>query len=286
MIKPRQAALAAAVLALLAGPALGAVHYQATTTTDGPQGESVKMVVEGWIDGEKARIEFRESGHPLAASGSYLVTLDGGRNVFLVNPEERTFTRWDVEAMLKLAGSVLQGMGSLVKIEFGEPQVERLLDEDGGQVAGLATRHLRFRTAYSTQVKVLGMKQASQTESTQDLWVTGELTDLGLGVWLRAEPPRTGNENLDRLIASGLGTIQGFPLKAVTVSKSTGGRKGQRETVVRSETVVTELDIRAPAVDPARYQIPQGYTEVQMLPEGQGPDGGPFGGLRQREGGR
>jgi hypothetical protein len=278
-------ACALTLLALAALPARAAVHYQATTTTDNPQGDDPKMVVEAWIEGEKARIEFRESGNPLAPPGAFLVTQDGGRNLFIVNPEERTFARWDIEAMLRTAGAVLEGMGGLVKIEFSDPQVEKLLDEDGGVVAGLATRHLRYRNAYSMQFRVLGMRNASQVESVVDYWVSNALTDAALGVWLRSDPPRTGNEDLDRLIGSEMGKIEGFPLKIVTVTKTTGGKKGQKETVSRSEMAVTEFDTRAPGVEPSRFQVPQGYREVQMLPTGQGEEDNPLGGLlRPRDG--
>jgi hypothetical protein len=273
MSHSRRASFAATAFALLAVPAAAAIHYQATTTTDNPQGGQLKMVVEGWVDGEKARIEFRESANPMAPAGAYLVTQDGGRTLLLVNPEEKTYAAWDLTAMMRLAGAVMEGMGPLLKIEFSEPQVEKLLDEDGGPVAGVPTRHQRFRSSYSTQIKVLGMRQASQTENLQDVWVTRDLTDVALGVWLRHEPPRTGNADLDRLIGSEMGKIEGFPLRTVTVSKTAGGKKGQRETVTRSEMVVTELDRHAPAPAASHFQVPQGYSEVQMLPPGQGGPG-------------
>ena len=279
-----RASLVALLLLALAGTASAAIHYQATTTTDNPQGVDFKMVVEAWIDGEKARIEFKESGNPMAPAGAYIVTRDGGKTLFLVDPEAKTYAHWDIEALMRMAGAVLEGMGGLVKIEFSEPQVGKLLDEDGGLVAGLPTRHPRYRSTYSMQVRVIGMKQASQVESVQDYWVTRELSDVALGVWLRSEPPRTGNEDLDRLIDSEMGKIDGFPLKTVTVSKTTGGRKGQRETVTRTEMVVTDLDTRAPAPAAAQFEVPPGYTETQMLPEGTGPES-PFGALRRRDGG-
>jgi hypothetical protein len=251
------------ILVLTALPAFAGIHYKAVTTTEGAQNEAGNMQVEGWVSGDKARVEFKESGNPMAKQGAYLITKDGGKTIYLVDPEEKTYAEWDLQAMLGMVGNVMQGMGPLLKIEFSDPKVEKLLDEDGGTVAGLPTRHTRHRTSYTMKVKVLGMGNEASVVTEQDIWATDRLQDIALGVWLRSDPPRTGNAQFDKLVAAEADKAKGFPLKTVTVSTTT--QKKGRTTTTRSTMQVTELDTSA-NVAAASFEIPAGYQETQLLP--------------------
>jgi hypothetical protein len=277
-----------ALLTLAAAPAFSGIHYKSTTHTESSAGSrgtggNGDIQVEGWVSGDKARVEFKESGSPIAKQGSYLITKDGGKAIYLVDPEEKTYAVWDLKAMMGMVGGVMNGMGPLLHFEFTNPKVEKLLDEDGGMVAGLPTRHQRYRTSYTLTVKVLGMGNTSDVVTEQDIWSTQRLSDVGLGVWLRTEPPRTGNEQLDKLIASGREKAQGFPLKMVTVSTNTQQKKG-RQTTTKSTMEVTQLDTAAKVAD-ASFEIPAGYKETQMLPAAGGQEGeqGGIGGLFGRK---
>jgi hypothetical protein len=253
------AACAALVLAGVA-PASAGIHYQAVTHITDAQSRTHDLQVEGWAAGDKARVDFRVSDSPIAKSGTYILTKDAGKTLYLVDPEEKTYSEWSVEGLLGIMGGIFNGgLGPLLKIDFSEPKVEKLLEEDGGTVAGIPTRHYRYRTSYSMKVKVLGFGRASDVVSEQDLWVADRLQDEGLGVWLRSEPPRTGNANFDKLVAAGREKLHGYPLKTVTVSTST---QKDRQTVTRTSREVTEM--RSLAVPDARFEIPAGYQERQL----------------------
>jgi len=275
----------ALVLSLAALPAFAGVHYKSVTKTEDAQSRgSNSMEVEGWVSGEKARVEFKESGNPAAKQGSWLLTKDGGKTIYLVDPEEKTYAEWNLQAMLGLVGSVMQGMGPLLKIEFSDPKVEKLLEEDGGTVSGLPTRHYRYRTSYLMKMRVLGMANDANVVTEQDIWATDRLQDVGLGIWLRSDPPRTGNEQFDKLIAAEAGKTKGFPLKTVTVSTTTQ-KKNNKQTVTRSTMEVTQLDAGA-TVPGSSFEIPAGFKETQLVPtaeEGDGEEGGGLGGLLRRK---
>jgi hypothetical protein len=254
---------AALLLALAAAPAFAGIHYKSVTRTETPAGRGGgETQVEGWAAADKARVEFHASANPLTKEGTYLITKDGGKTVYLVNPEDKTYAVWDLRAMLGMAGGIMNGMGPLLKFQFTNPKVEKLLDEDGGTVVGLPTRHVRYRTSYTLTVKVLGMGNSSDVVTEEDVWATQRLTDLGLGVWLRAEPFHTGNEDLDKMIAAGRERIQGFPLKMSSVSTNTDKKRG-KQTVTRTSMEVTQLDTSA-SVPASAFEIPAGYTETQM----------------------
>lgn len=270
------------ILALAALPAFAGIHYKAVTTNEDGQRQAGNMEVEGWVSGDKARVEFKESGgNPVAKPGAYLITKDGGKIIYLVDPEAKTYAEWDIQAMLGLVGAVTQGMGPLLKMEFSDPKVEKLLDEDGGTVAGLPTRHTKYRTSYNMKVKVLGMGNEANVVTEQEVWATDSLQDVGLGIWLRSEPPRTGNEQFDKLIAAEVERTTGFPLKTVTVTTTTQ-KKGGKTTTTRSVMQVTQLDTKAD-VAAASFEIPAGYQETQLVPAGaEGEEGGLGGLLRNR----
>jgi hypothetical protein len=253
--------IASFVLALaVVGPAWAGVHYQAVSRTTDARSRTGEVQIEGWAAGDKARVEFRVSENPIAKAGTYVITTDGGRTLYLVNPEDKSYARWSLDGMLGLLGGIMNGdLGPLLKIEFSDPKVEKVLEEDGGSVAGIPTRHYRYRTSYSMKVKVLGFGRATAVVSQQDLWIADRLSDLGLGIWLRAEPPRTGNANFDKLAAAGRDKVQGFPLKTLTVSTSS---QGDKQTVTRVETEVTEL--ASVAVPDSRFELPAGYQERQL----------------------
>lgn len=278
------AALLAVTFVGGAAPCFAGIHYKAVTRNQDAQSKSTDIQVEGWVSDDKARIEF-QGANPTGAKGAYLITRDGGKVVYMVNPEDKTYAEWDVQALLGAAGAVMQGMGPLLKFEVSDPKVEKLAEEDGGSILGIPTRHVRYRTSYTMKVKVLGMGTVSDIVSEQDIWTSDRLQDRALGVWLRSEPPRTGNAELDKLITSQY-KIQGFPLKMVTVTTSTPQKKGQ-PTVTRSTMEVTQLDTSATVPD-SRFEIPAGYQETQMVPtgapgEGEEAEQGGLGGLLRKK---
>jgi len=261
---------AALLLTLAAAPALAGIHYKSTTHMENPQARGQQspgdMQVEGWADGSKSRVEVRESGNPILRKGTLLITKDGGKTVYLVNPQEKTYAAWNLEGMLGGMGAMMNGVGALLKIEISDPKVVKNLDEDGGTLLGLPTRHVRYRTSYTMTMKVLGRGNTNDVVIDQDLWVAPKLQDLALGIWLRT--PRTGNEQIDKLIQAESGKLQGIPLKTVSVSTSTDKKRGSTQ-VTRTTMEVTQLDTAA-TVAPSSFEIPAGYKETEMMPVPQG----------------
>ena len=265
----RRSTLTLALLLAAAVPASAAIHYKAVTKTQDAAAKNGEIQVEGWVSGEKAKVAFLESaGNPMAQEGTYLLTKDGGKTLYLVNPQEKTYAEWSLQGLLGAVGAVMNGMGPLLKVQFSDLKVDKVSEEDGGLVAGLPTRHYKFRTTYTMSIKVFGMGNTSDVVSEQDVWATTKLQDAALGVWLRAEPPRTGNADFDKLLTAEAGKFQGFPLRMITVNTSTQ-KKGNKSTTTRSTMDVTQLDTNASAPAPT-FEIPAGYKETQILPSQQG----------------
>lgn len=259
-------------------PCSAGLHYKASTRIHDAAGKASETQVEGWVSGDKAKVEFVETSgpaNPFAKKGTYILTSNGGKELYLVNPEEKSYARWSLDGMMKLIGGMMNGLGPLLKIELGDPKVEKLLDEDGGEVAGVSTRHVQFRTRYTMKVRVIGISSSSDVDSVEDFWLASKWTDPGLGVWLRADPPRTGNAQFDKLIDASRERFAGFPVKSTMVSTTTQS-KGKRQTVTRTTTEVTEL--KSVSVPDSTFALPAGYSEVAP-PAAPGEEGGETGGL-------
>lgn len=253
------------ILSLLLGllvacaPAFAGVYYQAETSTDQKGGD---FLVRGWVDGEKAKVEFVESDdRQMLPQGGYLLTTDAGRTVYLVNPKEETIMEWDLEAMFASLGALMEAT-PMMNFEITDPKVEKLVEEDGPEMLGHDTTHYRLQTEYGMKMKVLGMGRTNQISMLQDVWVTDDL-DAGeaMGVWLKTFKP-TGFGELDELMEQHMEVTTGFPLRSVVETTMTG-KKGKRSNTTRSETVVTELDTSR-SIDASTFELPAGYERVEM----------------------
>ncbi len=264
--QPGRTILAIALFLAAAVPCSAGIHYKAVTKTEADaQRGSGDIQAEGWVSGDNAKVAFVESsGNPVLKQGMYMITKDGGKTLYLVNPEEKTYAEWSLQGLLGTVGAVMNGLGPLLKIQFSPPKVEKILEEDGGIIAGLPTRHYKLRTSYTMTVRVIGIGNTTDVVSDQDVWTTSKLQDVGLGVWLRAEPPRTGNEEFDKLLAAEAVKFQGFPLKMVSVNTSTS-KRGNRTQTTKSTMEVTQLDTSA-AVPASAFEIPAGYEKTEIMP--------------------
>jgi hypothetical protein len=270
-------ALSILLLTLAALPAAAGIQYKAVTTSQGEGGRS-QTVVEGWVDGGKAKVVFSEAGTPGLRDGEYILTQDGGKTLYLVNPKEKTYAEWDLDAMLQMMGSMMQSVQPLINLEIDNVKVEPLGESAGPAMHGLSTTHRKYRTEYDMRIRVLGMKRANHVENVNEAWTTEEMNDAGLGIWLR-NAPTTGFEDVDKLIKAEMSQAKGFPLKTTTTSTTTN-KKGKSSTSTTTMEV-TELDRNA-SIPAATFEIPEGYTrsESTLPAQGEGEEGGnPFGKL-------
>jgi hypothetical protein len=238
------------------------------------------MVMRTYIDGENGRIEFVSTqGNPLYAEGGYMLTHDAGSTIYLVNPAEMTYILLDLDAMLGMAGNMMNAMGGVMEMSFDNVTSENLGQEPGGELLGYPTTRYAWHTAYDMNMKVMGFTRKSHSETTTEVWCTDQLGSAGFNIWLRPDRMRTGNEALDELISQQLQLPECLPLRIVSTSTA-DGQRGES----RSQTVVTTLR-EEPALDAELFVLPADFTETTLLdqlPEGvELPQGFPFGNSAQ-----
>ena len=221
-------------------------YYEATTVDQLENGkERSRNQVRGWIDGPAAKVEFAAQKGTMFKPGSYLLTKDAGRTLYLVDPKEKAYSRWDLEAMLASTFAIIESAGPLLDLEFSNASSKKLGEDDGGTLLGYPTRHYNWQSAHDMKLSVLGMKRQYHIESVQDFWSTDQLGAEGFKVWLRPDRTRTGNSGLDELLTSELATVPGFPLKMVTKSTMTTG-KGKQQNSTSTMEVTTLRRSRCP----------------------------------------
>ncbi|MEO8504564.1 MAG: hypothetical protein ABI609_11750 [Acidobacteriota bacterium] len=262
-------------LVLLASPALaGWTMTQVISSSGGHGAGAGDMTQKLWADGSSAKIEFEATDNPILKKGTYLLMQDGGAKVFLVNPAEKTYSRFDLDAM----GAGLDAMaGSGFEMKIENPKMEKLSEEKGETMLGYPTTHYRYHTTYTVSISMpMGMKTSMATDSTEDVWTTTAI-DLGtLGKSMSKLGGGAMMKEISKLSEMEKSKATGLPLKRVVVSltKSTGtgmmakmmGGGGDSATTVTTE-VKEAAETSVPA---ATFQIPAGYTETEMMQRGPG----------------
>ncbi len=232
--------------------AFAGVEFVAQTRSDA----GGDVTVHAYVSGARAKVVFVESAADLYNTGDYMLSNDEGKTLYVVSPGTKTYTKYDVQSMMTGMGGMVQGMRGMMKVSFEAPRVEKLLEENGGVIAGMPTRHYRYRTSYTVSMHITGARKIS-TIIEEDIWTTDKLVDPALKVWLKQEPPPTGDEQVDKMIRAEMSKVEGFPLKRVTVTHTTDAT-GEHTT--RSEMNVLEL--KRVTVPLATFVIPRSYREV------------------------
>ncbi|MEW5876986.1 MAG: DUF4412 domain-containing protein [Acidobacteriota bacterium] len=266
MQKLRVFILAAVALAVLAAPASSGVYYEARTTGEGKGSEAQSAIIKAWASGEKSKVLFESTGNPMMKTGDYLITTDGGQTLYMVSPKDKTYSKWDMDAMMQMAA----GVTKMMKMEIHDAKVEKLEERPGEIVAGLPTTYYKFRTTYRQTMKFMMISQDNRVEEVHELWVAPDLVEKALGVYLRKTPPKTVSEDFNRLLTLELEKVKGIPLKIRTVTTTQDKKGATQTTVVTME--VTKLQVMP--IPDSTFEIPAGYQEVSLLPTGEGSDEG------------
>lgn len=263
--------LLAASMALAASAQAG-YYYEATTTStsDQQRGEETTRV-KVWVEGESTRIEYEEgSGMGFFEPGAYIISTDAGDTMLYVDPEEKTYTEFDMGATMGAASQAMDAMGGMVKMEFTDFYVEPGSEEPGGEILGYDTRRVRYESGYTMSMSVFGRNMDQTVKMNNDMWVTDAIDASAFSAWLRPDRMLKGMfEGLDELLEQQFSQIKGTPLKAV-IDTVTTDKDGQ---ATNSHLVTEVTDLREEAVDASIFEIPDDYEHQSMMEGMQAGDG-------------
>ncbi len=261
---------------LLAGQVAAGVTFRQEVRNEGArEAREADVTTHVWIDGDAVKVEFVEiASNPMLARGSYV--LIKGRDMFLVDPARKSYTRFDAGVFGDVLGTgseMMEGMGMDWKIE--NPRVEKLLEQDGGSVAGYTTRHYRFRTTYTSTMTMPGAPaMRTDHETLEDLWVTTAVTIAGPPDFLSNLSGGAMGPQIQALAALEQQKPEGFPLKRVAVNSSKSRNKGMMGRLMNRgsggdvKTTTTVVDLRETDIPASVFEIPAGYVEQDMMRRG------------------
>lgn len=265
-------ACAAILLASAGGQAMAGYVYEATTSMGSNQGGGRQETrVKGWVEGESARIEFEESGGMgFMEPGTYLITRNAGETMLFVNPEKKTYSELNLGETMQAAGAVMQQMGGMLKMEYKDISVEKVLEEPGPEILGYDTVHTVVNSGYTQSMSIMGQEMNQKNVMKSEMWTTSKIDASAFSVWMRPDQRFKGMiEGLDEYMQKTFSQISGTPLRVVvnTTTTDNNGRSytSEMETNV---TYVSEED-----VDEARFEIPADYEKIDMAASMSGESG-------------
>ena len=256
-------------------PVTDGMTYEFVMKTTGKQTgnkEQVTLRGRGVYAGDDAKIEILEASsttggrEAFGGKATYFIVKNGGTEMFLVNPAEKNYMKWDMANMLAGMSKVVNAMGSLVKMQVSDVKIDAKDMGAGPSVQGYPTRHIQMVQNYTMSASMFGKSSKTRSESTTDYYfATGlkianpfvsnsnQMTQLG-DMFNSPEYKSQMNAAMARLPKNGV------PLKTVTTMVSTD-EKGKQETMVSTMEMV---NFKASNVPASEFAIPKDYALIEM----------------------
>jgi hypothetical protein len=258
----KKALLAALFIVVFAVSACAGVEWKARTVTQAEaKGQSNTVVMQAYAQGGNVKMVFESVAYEneMYKKGGYWLFKAADDSLYLVNPEDKTYSRLPIDAMLKMAGVV----GKLVKVKIKNPvvNVEKLGSET---ILGYPCQHTKMLMEYDMEVKIAIIKSKSHEKIEKETWSTPKFRGLEeMAESFRFRDFKTGMEDLDALIEQQMKAEAGlgFPLKMVTVNTSIGKKGTAKE---KSRQVMEVLSLGSKNFPASFFEIPAGYTEKSL----------------------
>jgi hypothetical protein len=229
---------------LVAGTVQGlfaAVQYEfrQTTHSDLETMPPIDVTGRGVIDGDRSRVDFLSgTGYE---PGSYIISTNGLHTLTFVNPAKKTYV--DVNA-----AGVASAIGS-ARISISNKKVNLTQLDDHPVIAGLPSDHYRLTLSYDITLAFGTIPLEQHVNEVIDKWVTQALGDIA-ETFLASGGIRTGNADLDDLIAVENTKIKGFALKQTMSVTTTNDRQPEQTKLTMRRSVTQTRELTLTSVEP------------------------------------
>lgn len=232
--------------------------------------ESVTMRGRGTYAGDEAKIEILEASaaaggrETFGGKGTYFIVKKG--DMYLVNPAEKTYMKWDMASMLAGMGKLMGAVGGIVKMEMSDISISTQDLGAGETVQGYPTRHVQMVQNYTMSTSVFGRKSKQRSETKTDFYfapslrvanpfVTNNQAISAMGDMFNNPDYKTQMMAAQAKLPKG-----GVPLKTVTTAVSTD-EKGKTTTSVSTMEMVNFQKSNIPS---SAFAIPSDYKMIEM----------------------
>jgi hypothetical protein len=236
--------------------------------------ETVTMRGRGTYAGDEAKIEILEAGSSAGGSeayggkGTYFIVKNGGQEMLLVNPAEKSYMKWDMAAMMAGLGKVVNAVGGLVKMQMSDVKIEATQVGSGPTIQGYPTQHYRMVQNYTVSASVFGKTSKTRTETTTDYYIAPGLKIANPFVMnsqsaeMMAQFDMFNSPEYKNQMAAANAKMpkNGVPLRTDTKMVSTD-EKGKVET---STSIMEMTNFKKGNIPASEFQIPADYKKVEM----------------------
>ena len=156
--------LLTAALALLAIPAFSAIQYDfiQRTTHEGVEIPATELAGRAILEGNRSRIDF--TGGDVYPAGTYMVSVDGSRRLYFVDPEKKWYTE------VNTAGIATAVSASNIQIANLKSNIEKV--GEGEVIAGHATEHYKLTITYDITVPYRSLQLKQNVRTVIHTWAS------------------------------------------------------------------------------------------------------------------
>lgn len=252
------------LIMVFAASSFAGVEWKTRTVTQAEaKGQSNTVVQQIFAQDGSVKMVFESVAYEneMYKKGAYWLFRAADDTLYMVNPEEKTYARLPLNAMMQVAGVV----GKLVKIKIKNPviNVEKLGTET---ILGYPCQHSKMLMEYDMEVKVAIIKSKSHEKIEKETWSTPKFKGMEeMAESFRFREFKTGMEDLDALVEQQMKAEAGlgFPLKMITVTTSIGKKGNEKE---KSRQVMEVLALGSKNLPASFFEIPSGFTETSVIP--------------------
>lgn len=262
-MKVKLVVMCIALLILSASPVFAGLEWQATSVSK-TGGETDTTITHAYAQAGNVREEFvkaAKGAKGFEEKGNWWLYRGDSNTVYIVDPEEKTYTALNLDSILQFTGV----MNQLIQMKITNLKVEvtELPDE---VVAGYQCKHIMITTSYDMEMKVMIMKVKQHSEQTREIWGTKDIALKDMAMAFNRKAFHTGMAGLDTLIQIQMEPYKeiGLFLKSLTTDK-TMDQKGKESIRTRTTTM---SDLSTKPLSDQLFKIPDDYKRVSLTPPG------------------
>ena len=195
-----------------------------------------------WAEGKSFKAVVEASNDSGLSTGNFVISRDGGLTWIAASARWKRYLELSPEELQERLGSRPTPLGNRLQ----SLTVEKMADQEGGTVAGYATRRHTQRVIVVARVRSLWRDVTRRMVVTETLWMADSLPTPGpqLGVIMKES---TGTMEIDRALARS--NAKGFPMKRLVEIDVDGQRQASSSVEVKTltQTPVAESVFAVPA---------------------------------------
>jgi hypothetical protein len=248
--------LLSVTLALVAVPTFAGIQYDFTQkhTTDDVITPTRDLAGRATVDGARSRVDFL-SGN-LYPPGTYVVSNDGSRRLFFVDPMNKWYTEVNTSGFATALGAS--------DIKITNPKSELDVRNDTAMIAGIEAKHQHLNISFDITVIMKGIPLRQNARIEIDSWTTLKFGEAPQGF---LDAMLTGNAEIDQVLNAESAKVHGFPLRRTVTIHVTSeiATKSQlevpRSKTITNETLVTSIHETSP--DATLFVVPATYKRAE-----------------------